>query len=204
MREQGILRKSDLGLSEDASTVAVGYREPHWPKNPEFDRQANRQRAGSGAVKLVNCYITNPRGRPVNVVEYNEPVQIHWIVEANERVNAEISLAITIKNLKGVELLSATDKVQELLLDLQAGQHALISMPYSFPLKGDRYYFTTSIFQFPAGRKHLHESINFGESALLDLVEYSCYFEVNWNRRWAHYGPVQLDGTISIIPITHT
>lgn len=206
MREQGI-KVDPLATDPGAEPVdpVARFHEQHGPRNPDFTRQAARQRAGSGTVRLLDCYIADRSDRPVSVVEYNEPVQICWLVEAAETVKtARITLGITIKSLKGVELLSGTDKEQDLILNLAAGQRALIRMPYSFPLRGDRYYFSTSLFRFPGDRKFLHGTINFDESELLDLVEYCCHFEVNWNRTWSHYGPVQLDSKISITPLSLT
>jgi hypothetical protein len=87
------------------------------------------------------------------------------------------------------------------VLSLEAGQRAFVTMPLSLPLRSDRYYFTSSLFRFPENEKYADGVINFPQSELLDLVEYSYFFEVTWNRPWAHYGPVQRDSVISITPM---
>lgn len=201
MREQGIIGEHEAKSTETPADSMVRFHLQHGPRNIDFARQANRQRSGSGAVKLIDCYLADQSSRPVHLTEFNEPVQLCWLIEAAESIASEITLAFTIKNLKGIEVLSGTDKDHELILNLHAGQHALVTMPYTFPLRADRYYLTTSIFRFPPGRKFLNGAINFDESELLDLVEYSCYLEVSFNRRWAHYGPVQIDSSVSITPL---
>lgn len=201
MREQGIISGQVVPFGEPSPATAVNYHKLHGPRNADFAREAARQRSGSGRIRIIDCFLADPDGRPVSLVEYNAPIVVCWLLEAAEPAAGEISLGLCIKNLKGIELLSGTDKDHDLTLDLQSQQRVLVTMPYSLPLRADKYYLTTSVFAFPAGRKYLHGVINFDDSELLDLVEYSCYFEVNWNRRWAVYGPVQLDAPITIVPI---
>lgn len=198
MREQGVLTdQSGENLSKSVAT----FHATHGPRNRDFDRQANQQRAGSGLIRIVDCYLENKVGRPVSLVEYNENVTICWLLKSDLKIEESISLSLTIKSLKGTEILSGTDKATNHILKLEAGQLALVRMSYQFPLKGDKYYFTTSLFRFPIDRKFVNGLINFADSELCDLVEYSCYFEVNWDRRWAHYGPVQQDSKLEILPI---
>ncbi len=169
--------------------------------NPEFEKNARSQRAGNGALKLIDCYIEDLSGKRLSLVEYNQEVVICWLLQSHEKITAAIALSFTAKSLRGQSLISGTDKRSNLILNLDAGQIVSARMSYRFPLKSDHYYLTTSLFAFPPGRKFVNEMINFDEAVLLDLVEYSCYFEINWDRRWCHYGPVQLDGTMELISL---
>jgi lipopolysaccharide transport system ATP-binding protein len=198
LREQGIVSREIA--TPDRAHPAVAEK-AHEKRNLEFDRHAARQRAGSGRVRFVDCYMLNRQGNPTSFLEFEEPIQICWLVEASEKIHASVSIGVTFKTLKGVETLSATDKVSELVLSLEAGQRAFVTMPLSLPLRSDRYYFTSSLFRFPENEKYADGVINFPQSELIDLVEYSYFFEVTWNRPWAHYGPVQRDSVISITPM---
>lgn len=201
MREQGIVGDVVSQPSRTIAETAADFHHQHGPRNQEFARQADQQRAGSGTVRLIDCYLADHQGRPTNLVEFNQEVLVCWLLEAREAVQADVVIGVNVKNIKGIEVLSCTDKDQDHRLTLGAGQHVLVTMPFTFPLRSGRYYLTTSLFRFPPGRKFLHDTINFDESELYDLVEYSCYFEVNWNRRWAHYGPVQQDRPMTFKPL---
>lgn len=203
MREQGVLTEpADDNTGQPKSSAA--FHAIHGPRNRDFERQASQKRAGNGRIRLVDCYLEDAAGRPTSLVEFNENVTICWLLKSDLEIKESINLGFTVKSLKGTEILSGTDKEVNHTLTLRAGQLALIRMPYRFPLKGDKYYFTTAIFCFPGDRKFVDGLINFTESDLCDLVEYCCFFSVNWNRRWAHYGPVQQDSSLEIVPINPT
>jgi len=202
MREQGIVGDMAKAPAESITEAAANFHIKNGPRNQEFARHANQQRAGSGVIKFIDCYIADQQGRPTNNVEFNQEVLVCWLMEAREAVSAEVVIGVNIKNVKGIEVLSATDKERDHMLNLQAGQTVLVTMPFGFPLSAGRYYLTSSLFRFPPGSKFLYDTINFDESELFDLVEYSCYFEVNWNRRWAHYGPVQRDSPMTFKPLS--
>jgi lipopolysaccharide transport system ATP-binding protein len=194
MSEQGIL---PAVKPADASVPYVSRAS----SRIEFDKIANQQRAGSGNLKLLDCYLVNSSGERISCIEFNEKVQVCWLIESRTQIHCPISIAITIKTIKGVEVLSSTDKEFNESVNLSQGQQAAAILSINLPLKAGKYYITTSIFKFPAGNQYINGTINFDESELLDLVEYSCYFEVDWCRRWAHYGPVQLDGKLDFIAL---
>lgn len=160
-----------------------------------FAQRAALQRTGSGKLRLVDCILVDRNGRPRDVIEFNEEVYVQWLVRANVDFEGVLVLALTVKTLKGSDVLSGTDKSADHLVCLRKAQHAAVRMLYRFPLKGQKYYLTSSLFRFPNGRKFEYGTINFAAAELLDLVEYSFYFEVNWDRRWCHYGPVQINST---------
>lgn len=166
--------------------------------NSTFARQANAQRSGTGQVRLIDCYLENLNGRRIEIVEPHEEVFICWVLQAEAVLDAPVIICLTTKTLKGTEIISGTDKIHDHHLSLKPGDTLLARMRYTFPLKADRYYFTSAVFAFPGGRKFKHGVINFEEATLLDMVEYSCHFEVNWDRRWCHYGPVQQDGVLEL------
>ncbi len=152
---------------------------------------------------MIDCYLEDSAGRRVSLVDFNQDVTVCWLIQAQAKIDAAIIISFTTKTIKGQSLLSATDKLSELHVTLEAGDVSLARMPYRFPLKADHYYLTTSLFAFQLGRKFENGAINFDQATLVDLIEYSCYFEVNWDRRWCHYGPVQQDSTVELIALPH-
>jgi lipopolysaccharide transport system ATP-binding protein len=170
-------------------------------RNPEFEKNAQLQRSGNGAASVIDCYLEDSAGRRVRLVDFNQEVIVCWLIQAQAKIDAAFVLSFTIKTIKGQSVLSATDKLSELRVALVPGDVILARMPYRFPLKADHYYFTTSLFAFPHEKKFENGTINFDRATLVDLIEYSCYFEVNWDRRWCHYGPVQQDSTVELITL---
>jgi len=201
LREKGIAIAPTAGGIKSRSEVLLRSRAYSSKRNPDFEKNAQRQRSGNGAVRVIDCYLEDSAGNRINLVEYNQDLTVCWLIQAQAKIDAPITLSFTIKTIKGQSLLSATDKLSDLHLSLEAGDISVARMPYRFPLKADHYYLTTSLFAFQPGKKFENGMINFDQSILIDLIEYSCYFEVNWDRRWCHYGPVQQDGTIELIAI---
>lgn len=167
----------------------------------DFDKRAAPNRQGTGRLQLSNCMVFKESGISSEVFSFDEPVRIIWFVRADAAFAGELVVGLTVKTVRGDMVLSGTDKTNDHDLKLKRGEYAAIVMEYRFPLKGGKYYFTTSLFGFDAGRKYRDGAIDFASSELLDLVEHSHFIEIGYDHRWAHYGPVQLDAPQSIVHI---
>jgi lipopolysaccharide transport system ATP-binding protein len=151
---------------EDKTAPPAPHDEGPWKQSAnnleskEFMRRAGQQRAGNGDLRIVDCMLVDLNGHPRALVEYNEEILIYWLIRAHKDFDGEVVLALTVKTVKGTEVLSAADKRDDHSLKLCAGQFVSVSMRYRFPLKGGPYYFTTSLFAFPHQRKFEHGTIN--------------------------------------------
>jgi lipopolysaccharide transport system ATP-binding protein len=169
--------------------------------NHQFEKNAALQRAGSARIQIIDFCICDDKGALIETLDYGTKVQLRYVIEAKTAVSGDLHVGLMVKDLKGREIFGGTDKDNEHLLSLEAGELAMVELPFSFPLRADRYYITTSIFLFDPMRKFENGTINFAAAELLDMVEYAAFFQVTWDRRWSHYPPVYLPTNYAITPV---
>jgi lipopolysaccharide transport system ATP-binding protein len=202
MRDNGQIAVRTSQSISKAEAVSRSDLDISWRLNSaDFQKRAVAHREGTGRVRLSNCMVFRSDGICSEAFTFNEKVRIVWIVRAEADFSGEIVVGLTIKTVRGDMVLSGTDKQSDHHLDLVKGEYAAIYMDYHFPLKGGKYYFTTSIFGFDRDLKYKDGVIDFSSSELLDLVEHSHFIDIAYDGRWAHYGPVQIDALQKLVYI---
>jgi lipopolysaccharide transport system ATP-binding protein len=166
--------------------------------SPEFEKQAARNRSGSGLVRIINFYFESMEGQIVKDVAHNLIYNAVFILEAYADFYREIHLAVAIKDLKGTEFLEVRDSHYVEPLQLRAGQRAVAKMQITLPLHAGEYYATIGMLAFCVGDKFKDGTFNFSSAELCDLIEYGYFFSVAPFHKYYIRSPVHQESNLVI------
>ncbi len=207
-QEQGVvLETADEGKKEYAALArspvnggdgAVGIPALLFEPNPGFDMSHQCSSIGTKAVIIKNFLMLNKSGCVALSCEYDEVLNLYYLIEVREPVNSDFILGFRMRDLKGNFVYSACDMNLVQRMEAEPGDQFVLSAKINIPLSHQDYVILTGVFGFKDGRAFNDSVYDFSQAMIWDVVEDAAYLKVHPHKVIPMPGPVNTSFDLKI------
>jgi hypothetical protein len=195
-------RLSPIMECGDAWEIASAIPDFLLKTNPDFEKNKERNRMGTGAVRIKNFVITNSEGIPTIRCAFAEQINFYYLLEAQENVASEFMLGIRFKDIRGNYIYSANNCFDFPRIKAVVGDRFLIKTSLRVPLHHQCYAIVTSVLGFQDGIAAPGGHYDFERAIVWDFIEEAAYLTVSKFEKMPLPGPVHADLNIKIQAVT--
>ncbi len=189
--------------SAEFSTASVSYENmivvvpPHIHEpNPVFIKNRELSRMGTGVVQIKNLILLNQANEPQTTFDYNETVNLYYLLDVCEFVDSDFVLALRLRDLKGNFVYSVNDLTRVHRLTGAAGDKYIASTSITLPLHHQDYVISTAIFGFQSGQAWVNGQYDFSRSIIWEAIEDAAFISVRQFRLMPLAGPVHISADL--------
>ncbi len=202
------LRAMGMRLSEAPAEVPTSIEPPiamvdaDWTTEDRssFHELCQTHRHGDGPVRIRNVFLANLKGQRASFVEWDEEVDVVFVLGSREGYTGPFQIGVVARTLEGTELLSASDRLHNVTLDLRPGEERAVTLRVQFPLKAGRYGLTAAVYLFPDDSRFATGTYDFMRATASDFISIAAFFEVAPQFNLGIYGPVHQEAVLSLKP----
>ena len=166
--------------------------------NPNFEKNRDRHRIGTGAVKIINFVITNGEGIPISRCMFDEQIDFYYLLEVLDNVDSEFMLGIRFKDTRGNYIYSANNFLSFPKIKAVIGQKFLVKTSLRVPLHHQSYVIVTSVLGFQDGVAAPDGNYDFSRAIVWDFIEEAAYISVSIFEKMPLSGPVHANLNVNI------
>ena len=158
---------------------AAGIKALLFDPNPDFQQSADRDRYGTKIATIRNMITTDASGRRATRFNFNDVIQLHYLVQLHAEVDSEVVLGIRLKDPQDNFVFSVQDIVTPHRLKGRAGQLLHLSTSFPLPLTHGKFVIKTGFFGFTDGVSRIDGRYDYGRAIIWDVIESCAVIEID-------------------------
>jgi len=166
----------------------------------DFEELCRVHRHGSGAVQIRNVFIADIHRQRTAFVDWDADIDVVFVLGSSAGYSGPFQLGVVARTLEGVELLSASDRMHNIPLDLRPGEERVATLRLRMPLRAGRYGLTAAVYLFPDDARFSIGTYDFMRATASDFLSVAAFFEMAPQFNLGIYGPVHHEARLELMP----
>ncbi len=185
-------------LSANGDESFLGIPDLLFEPNPTFESNRQGSSMGTKVVRIKNFLMLNKDGCVALSCEYDEILNLYYLLEVCEVINSDFVLGFRMRDIKGNFVFSACDLNKVQRMEASPGDRFVLSTTMKIPLAHQDYVILTGVFGFKDGMAFNNTVYDFSQAMIWDVIEDAAYLKVHPHKVIPMPGPVNASFDLNI------